>query len=89
VEIFAEQDAPSVSLTPMFSLFSTGVFDIGGKFATDINSTSITGGKFTACVADTGGAPCHANISANFRTNFEITLMLFSGACGKMVYKKT
>ncbi len=38
----------------------------GGKFATGINKSSGTGGKFTAAVVDPVGAPCLANISANF-----------------------
>jgi hypothetical protein len=38
----------------------------GGKFATRINYSSGTGGKFTAVVVDPDGAPCLANISANF-----------------------
>ncbi len=38
----------------------------GGKFATGINKSSGTGGKFTAAVVDPDGAPCLANISANF-----------------------
>jgi hypothetical protein len=33
----------------------TGVNDNGGKFATSINNTSSTGGKFTIGVVDTGG----------------------------------
>ncbi len=39
----------------MVEKFATGVADTGGKFATG--------------VVDTSGAPCLANISANFRKN--------------------
>jgi hypothetical protein len=39
----------------------------------NINSTSDTGGKFTAGVVDTGGT---------------MTLMLFSRAWGKMIHEK-
>jgi hypothetical protein len=43
-------------------------------FATGINSTSSTGGKFTAGAVDNGR---------------KITLVLFSGAWGKMIHEKT
>jgi hypothetical protein len=36
-----------------FYIFVAGVVDIGGKFATDINDTCGTRGKFTAGVVDT------------------------------------
>ncbi len=36
----------------MFPLFATGGVDISGKFATIINDTSSTGGKFAAGVVD-------------------------------------
>jgi hypothetical protein len=39
-------------------------------------------------VIDTGGAPWLANISANFRKKFEMTLMLNSGAWGKVIHEK-
>jgi hypothetical protein len=32
-------------------------------------------------VVDTGGPPSLANIFANFQKKYEMTLMLFSGAC--------
>jgi hypothetical protein len=43
LEIFASQGAPSVSMTPVvnFSTGTTGVVDIGGKFATGINNTVV------------------------------------------------
>ncbi len=56
----------------MFQLFATGVADIGGKFSAGIVDT---GGKFA-----NGGAPWHANISANFR---------FKGLGGRCFMKKT
>ncbi len=57
-----------------FYIFVAGVVDIGGKFATDINDTCGTRGKFTAgvvdtsdkfanSVVDTGGAAWLANIN--------------------------
>ncbi len=49
-------------------------------FATDV--------KFAAAVVDSGGATLLANISANFRKKFELTLMLFSGAWGTMIHEK-
>ncbi len=48
-----------------------------------------TGGKFATGVVDTGGAPCLGNISANFRKNSQIALMLNSGAWGKVIHEKT
>jgi hypothetical protein len=59
-------------------------FDTGGNFATDVIDT---GGKFATGVVDTGGAPWLANISANFRKNWN-ALMLFSGAWGKVIHGK-
>ncbi len=44
--------------------------------------------KFAAGVVDTGGAPCLANISANVRKKFEMTLTLLSEAGGKMIHEK-
>jgi hypothetical protein len=43
-------------------------------FATGINSTSGTGGKFTAGAVDNGR---------------KMTLVLFSGAWGEMIHEKT
>ncbi len=39
----------------MLSLFAAYIVDTSGKFATGINNTSETGGKFAADVVDTGG----------------------------------
>jgi hypothetical protein len=46
---------------------------------------SVPVAKFAAGVNDTSGAPSLANISANSK-KFEMTLMLFSGAWGKMIH---
>ncbi len=53
---------PPVSTTQaeLVAKFAAGVVDTGGKFATGVIDTG---------VVDTGGAPWHANISANFRKN--------------------
>ncbi len=56
-------------MTPVAN-FAASVIDTVGKFATGI--------------ADTGVAPLFENISAIFAKNFEMTLMLFSGAWEKM-----
>ncbi len=40
-----------------------------------------TGGKFTTNIVDTGGTP-------RFSKKFEINLMLFSGALGKMIHER-
>jgi hypothetical protein len=71
-----------------------------GQFATGINNTHGTGGKFYTGVVDAGGkfatgvfdtddVPSLANISANFMEKFEMILMLFSGAWGRWFMKKT
>jgi hypothetical protein len=69
----------------LIPLFATGVVDTGGKFASGINNTSGTGGKFGAgvvesgdkffatFVVDTSGTPGLANIS-KLSKKFEMTL---------------
>ncbi len=57
----------------MVAKFAAGVVDTGGKFATGVADT---GGNFAASVVDTGvvdtgGQPWAANISANFRKNWD------------------
>ncbi len=47
----------STTLAKLVAIFAAGVVYTGGKFATG--------------VADTGGAPLLANISANFRKNLK------------------
>jgi hypothetical protein len=54
---FSSSSLYGVSIRILFPLFTLGVDDTVGKFATIINNTSGTGGKFTAGVIDTGGAP--------------------------------
>ncbi len=64
--------------------FAVGVVDTGSNFAAGVlvklvakfaagvvNTGGVvdTGGKFATGVVDIGGAPCLANISANFRKN--------------------
>jgi hypothetical protein len=39
----------------VFQLFSAGVVNTGGKFATSIKDTCSIGGKFVDSVIDTGG----------------------------------
>jgi hypothetical protein len=53
-EIFASQDAPPVSTTPVanFSTISASALDTGGKFATGVKDT---GDKFATCVNDAVG----------------------------------
>jgi hypothetical protein len=48
---------------------------------------ALTLAKFTTSVVDTSDAPCLANISENLK-KIEMTLMLFSGAWGKMIQEK-
>ncbi len=58
--------------------FAAGVVDTGGKFAAGIATS----------VVDIGGAPRLVNISVNFRKKFKMTLLLFSGARGKVIHEK-
>jgi hypothetical protein len=44
--------------------------------------------SFFAGVVDTADKPSSANISANFRKNFEMVLMGYSGAQGTLIYEK-
>jgi hypothetical protein len=93
VALTPRTDLPPVSTTPAEPVakfaaggvdtsgkFATGVVESGGKFFAGINNTSRTGG---------GGAPSIANISLRSFEKIRITLMLFSGAWGKMIHKKT
>jgi hypothetical protein len=54
------------------------------KFATSVVDT---GGKIATGVVDTGSAPSLAKSPRIFK-KFEMTLMLFSGAWGKMIPEK-
>jgi hypothetical protein len=54
------------------------------KFAAGVDN----GGKFATSVIDTGGARSLANLSMNFFEKFEITLILFPGAWGKVIHEK-
>jgi hypothetical protein len=65
-------------------LFTTGVVYIGGKFTGVIH----TGCKFATGVIDTNGTHCLVNFSANIKKKIETTLILFSGAWGKMIHEK-
>ncbi len=73
---------PPVSLIPVAfatggvengGKFSAGIVDTGGQFATGVNNTGRTGGKFATGVVD---------------KNFEMTLMLFSEASGRVIHEK-
>jgi hypothetical protein len=64
----------------LFPLFAVGVLDTGGKFAACVVDT---GDNFTASVVDTSGEPWLANLE-----KFKMTLVLFSGAWGKMIHEK-
>ncbi len=44
---------------------------------------------FTTSVNDTGGASQAANISENFMKKFEMALLVYSGACLKLIHEKT
>jgi hypothetical protein len=50
-----------------------------------------TGSKFAVSIIDTGGkfATIDLQISPQIFEKFKMTLMLFSGAWGKMIHEKT
>jgi len=68
--------------------FAAGVVDTGSKFALASTIPGVLEAKFGSDAVDTGRAPWLANIPANFLKKFEMTLMLFSGAWGKMIPEK-
>jgi hypothetical protein len=83
----------------LFLLFATGISDTGGKFAAGVIDTggnlppaSTTQGelvaKFAAGVFDTSGAPLTCDYLCEFSKKFEMTLMLLSGAWGKVIHEK-
>ena len=80
-------NSPPVSLPPVANLppVSTTIGKLVAKFVARVVDT---GRKFATGVVDTGGAPQLANISANFRKNFETVLMGDSGAGGKLIHEK-
>jgi hypothetical protein len=67
------------------SKFATDVVDTGGKFAASVIDA---GGKFATGVVETGGAPI-CEYLREFSEKFEMTLLLYSGAWGKMIHEKT
>jgi hypothetical protein len=82
-DIFEAQGAnlPPISSTQEEALakFAGGVVDTGGKSVTGVVDTI---DKFATSVVDTGGAP------PRIKKKIEMTLILFSGACGKMIHEK-
>jgi hypothetical protein len=60
-KFFSSSSLSGVSSLIVLPLFSTGVFDTGGKFAAGINDTSGIGGKFSV------GAPWLAIMSKIFQ----------------------
>ncbi len=72
----------------MFPLFATGVTDTGGKFAAGSTTLGKLVAKFAAGVADIGGAPLLANISANFRKNSKRSKWDTLGLGGNCFMKK-
>jgi hypothetical protein len=76
---------PSSSLSGVCSLI---LFPL---FATGVNNTSGTGGKiFDASVINTGGkfATGVVDTGGTLTCEFEMTLVLFSGAWGKVIHEK-
>jgi hypothetical protein len=74
----------------LFPLFATGVNNTsqtGGKFAAGVVDT---GGNFSAGVVDTGGkfATGVVEYLREFSKKFESVLMGYSGAGGKLIHEK-
>jgi hypothetical protein len=70
---------PPVSLTPVSLVLVANLPPISTTLAELV-------AKFAAGVVDTGDAP--SLVSAYFRKQFKMTLVLFSGAWGKMIHEK-
>ncbi len=70
------ENLPPVSTTPAVPVtkFAAGVADTCRKFATS--------------VVDPGGTPSHSEYLRNFFKKFEMNLILFFGAWGKMIHEK-
>jgi hypothetical protein len=84
----------------LFPLFATGVVHNGGKFVADVIDTGgnfSTGGNFPP-VSTTPVTNCHQcqqhqrywwlNLLPVLLKKFEMILILFSGAWGKMIHEK-
>jgi hypothetical protein len=72
----------STPAVPVENLPSVSLIQVK-KFAT---SVVVTGGKYSTSVLDTSGLGLQ--ISPRFFEKFGMTLMLFSGAWGKMIHEK-
>jgi hypothetical protein len=74
----------------LFPLFATGVIDTGGIFATGINNTRETGGKFAAGVVDTGyrWQTLTCEYLREFSKKFKTVLIGYSGVGGKLIHEK-
>jgi hypothetical protein len=102
-DIVADSNLPPALLTPAANLppvsttraelvakFAAGVVDTGGKFATGVVDTNRR--QFATGVIDTGGKFLWYTLTceylSEFSKKFEMTLMLFSGAWGKVIHEK-
>jgi hypothetical protein len=83
---------PPASLTPVANLPPVSLTPVSLVLVANLPPISTTlaelVAKFTASVIDTGGAPSLVNVSTYFRKKFEMTLVLFSVAWGKMIHEK-
>ncbi len=68
--------------------FATGVVNTGGKFATGVNNTSGTGGKICRRCLWHRWCILTCEYLRKFSKKFEMTLLLFSGAWGKVIHEK-
>jgi hypothetical protein len=77
-----------VSLIPV--TICCPIVDTSGKFATGINNTSESGGKFSSGVVDTGGkfAVRVVVTVGEFAKKFITVLMEYFGARGKLSHEK-
>ncbi len=76
----------STTLVKLVAKSAAGVADTGGNFAAGVVDT---GGKFATGVVDTCGQPIELRILREFSKKFETTLMVYSGAWGKLIHKKS
>ncbi len=68
-----------------FPLVSTTQAELVAKFAAGVVDT---GGKFATGVVKNGGAPLTCEYLREVSKKFKMTLMLFSGAWGKVIHEK-
>ena len=77
------------STSPKPLKITVGSFRFFSKIHRDIRQSRCTTGVKDTGGNDTGGAHWAANISANVKRKSKTALMVYSGAWGKLIHKKT